>query len=196
MRVCWYQVQKSYFILQKILLSTPHLIMSHNLNLNMPAIEKYRKSMLSWFKQRLFLLTKLPAALFMGFRVKDITTEKCEVTLPYGWRSKNPFKSIYFAAQAAAAELSTGALCIMALQGQPPVSMLVASVQGDFLKKATKKVTFVCSDTDKIYNAIAETLKTGEGVTISVESVGTQEDGVIVSRFQFTWSFKAKSGKQ
>jgi len=152
--------------------------------------------MLSWFKQRLFLFTKLPSAWFMGFRVKDITTEKCEVTLPYSWWSKNPFKSVYFAAQAAAAELSTGALAMLGLQGQPPVSMLVADVKGEFLKKANKKITFVCSDAPKIFNAIAETLKTGEGVSITVESVGTQEDGVIVSRFYFTWSFKAKSGKQ
>jgi hypothetical protein len=170
--------------------------MPHNLNLNMPAVEKYRKSMLSWFKQRLFLFTKLPSAWFMGFRVKDITTEKCEVTLPYSWWSQNPFKSVYFAAQAAAAELSTGALAMLGLQGQPPVSMLVADVKGEFLKKANKKITFVCIDAPKIFNAIAETLSTGEGISITVESIGTQEDGVVVSRFYFTWSFKAKSGKQ
>jgi hypothetical protein len=167
----------------------------HKLALNMPAVEKYRKSMLSWLKQRLFLLTKLPSALFMGFRVKSITTEACEVTMPYGWRSKNPFKSIYFAAQMGAAELSTGALAILGLQGQPPVSMLVSEARAVFIKKATKRTSFVCKDADKIFTAIAETLATGEGRTVTVESVGTQEDGVEVSRFYFTWSFKAKSKK-
>ena len=170
-------------------------VSAHKLVLNMPAVEKFRRSMLSWFKQRVFLLTKLPAGFFMGFRVKSITTEACEVTMPYGWRSKNPFKSIYFAAQMGAAELSTGALAILALQGQPPVSMLVSEASGKFTKKATKRTSFVCKDADKIFTAVAETLATGEGRTVTVESVGTQEDGVEVGRFYFTWSFKAKAKK-
>lgn len=165
---------------------------THSLNLNTAAVEKFRSSLLSWFKQRLFLFTKLPSAWFMGVRVKSIDTQKCEVTLPYSWWSQNPFKSIYFAAQAAAAELSTGALAMMALQGQPPVSMLVGDMKGEFIKKATQKTTFTCTDAHKIFEAIAQTLRTGEGTTATIESIGTQEDGVVVSRFSFTWSFKAK----
>ncbi len=172
--------------------SAPEKPAAHSLNLNMPAVEKFRASLLSWFKQRLFLFSKLPSAWFMGVRVKSLDLDKCEVTLPYSWWSQNPFKSIYFAAQAAAAELSTGAIAIMALQGQQPVSMLVGSMKGEFIKKATQKTTFVCVDSHKIFEAIAETLRTGEGTTAQIESVGTQADGTIVSRFSFTWSFKAK----
>ena len=167
-----------------------------SLSINTPAAIKFRKDMLSWFKQRLFLFTTLPSAWFMGVRIKSIDTQSCTVTLPYKWASQNPFKSIYFAAQAAAAELSTGALAMAAIQGQPPISMSVADMRAEFIKKGTKLTSFVCTDAHKIYAAIAQTLKTGEGVTVTVESIGTQQDGTIISKFYFTWTLKAKVKKQ
>ena len=176
--------------------STNMLNEQDSLSINTPAAIKFRKDMLSWFKQRFFLFFKLPSAWFMGVRIKDINTQSCTVSIPFKWASQNPFKSIYFAAQAAAAELSTGALAMAALQGQPPVSMLVADMRAEFIKKGTKITHFVCTDADKIYQAIAKTLKTGEGVTVTVESIGTQIDGTIISKFYFTWTFKAKVKKQ
>lgn len=167
-----------------------------SLSINTPAAIKFRKDMMSWLKQRVFLFTTLPSAWFMGVRVKHIDTQSCTVTLPYKWASQNPFKSIYFAAQAAAAELSTGALAMAALQGQPAISMLVADMRAEFIKKGTKLTSFVCTDAHKIYQAVAQTLKTGEGVTVTVESIGTQADGTVISKFYFTWTFKAKIKKQ
>ncbi len=159
---------------------------------NHPQVKKFVAGFLSPWKQRFFLLAKLPSAWFMGLRVVSLNAEKCEVTLPYSWWSQNPFKSIYFAAQAAAAEFSTGLISMMALQGKGAISMLVADMKGEFLKKATKKTTFTCSDTQKIFDAVARAIETGEGQTVTVESVGVQADGVVVSRFSFTWTFKAK----
>ena len=59
--------------------------------------EKLRKQLLNPFLQRIFLLIKLPAAFFMGVRIRSIRDDSAEVTVPYAWRSQNPFKSIYFA---------------------------------------------------------------------------------------------------
>ncbi|HND87824.1 MAG TPA: DUF4442 domain-containing protein, partial [Saprospiraceae bacterium] len=67
---------------------------------------------------RLFLLWKLPAAWFMGIGVQHCEAGRAVVSLPYGWRSQNPFRSAYFAAQCAAGELSTGLLALAALQEQ------------------------------------------------------------------------------
>src|SRR5690606_10376148 len=88
-------------------------------------------------RMRLFLLWKLPAAWFMGISVRACDGGQAVVKLPYGWRSQNPFRSIYFAAQCAAGELSTGVLALTHLQGKPPVSMLVTRVEAEFLKKAS-----------------------------------------------------------
>lgn len=161
------------------------------------AAQKYMRDLLNPFKQWFFLLFKLPAALFMGVRVRSINTERCEVTVPYGWRSQNPFKSTYFAAQAAAAEMSTGVLAMMALQGKGAVSMLVADIRGEFIKKANKKATFTCSEGHKIFEAVERAIATKEGQAVTIESIGTQPneqggDPIVVSKFYITWTFKAK----
>ena len=72
-----------------------------------PHIKKYLKQLSNPILQRLFLFAKLPSAFFMGIKVRSVTPSEAKVTVPYSWRSQNPFKSTYFAAQAAAAEMIT-----------------------------------------------------------------------------------------
>ena len=142
-----------------------------------------------WF----WLLMKLPSAWFMGMAVKRITPEKGEVTLPYGWRSQNPFQSIYFAAQCAAAEFSTGALATLAIAGRGKVSMLVTVMEAEFLKKANTKTTFTCEDGNAVFEAVEKAIQTGEAQVLTMVSTGVQETGEVVSIVKITWSFKAKS---
>lgn len=162
-----------------------------------PHIERFQKKLLNPVLQRLFLLAKLPSAFFMGIRIQAIGVEAAKVTVPYRWSSQNPFKSIYFAAQAAAAEMSTGVLAMQALQGRGKISMLVVDIKGVYGKKAVSKATFTCLDGPKLAQAIQEVISTGESRTVTMESIGTQvgKDGAIeeISRFEFTWSFKAKN---
>lgn len=160
---------------------------------NNPHALKFARRLCNPLLQRLFLLIKLPAAYFMGVRVKSIVPGKsAEVTVPFGWRSQNPFRSIYFAAQASAAEMSTGVLALMMLQGRPEISVLVASIQGDFIKKATSKTTFTCMDGEKIIAAIEKAIETKTGQTVTCESIGVQKTGEIVSKFYITWTFKVR----
>lgn len=165
-----------------------------------PKVQKFIKDITSPMKQWLFLFAKLPAALFMGVRVRKVSTESVTVTLPYKWLSQNPFKSTYFAAQAAAAEMSTGVLGMMATQGHGKVSMLVVGMEAEFVKKANKRATFICNDGQKVFAAVQKAVETGEGQTIKMESIGTvpNPDGgapIVISRFYFTWSFKPKRKK-
>lgn len=158
-----------------------------------PHIKKFTNDLLSPFKQRFFLITKLPSAWFMGVKIKNLDENHCDVSLKYSWWSQNPFQSIYFAAQAAAAELSTGAIALMAIQGRGKISMLVANMEASFLKKATQTTIFTCLDTQSIFTAVEKAIATQESQTVKVESIGTQADGVVVSKFSFTWTFKAKN---
>lgn len=140
-----------------------------------------------------FIFFKLPSAFLCGVRVKHIDENKCVVSVKHRWINQNPFNSMYFAVQAMAAELSTGAMVIYQIQKSGrKISMLVANNKSNFSKKATGRITFVCQDGYLIAEAIQKTIATGEGQTFWMKSVGTNEEGVQVSEMDFEWSVKLK----
>ncbi len=140
-----------------------------------------------------FLFFKLPSAYLCGVRVKEISSEKCMVSVKHRWINQNPFNSMYFAVQAMAAELTTGALVIAAIQkSNRKISMLVARNKSEFTKKATGRITFICKDGYIIEEAVKNAIATGEGQTFWMKSVGVDENGVQVSEMDFEWSIKLK----
>ena len=125
-----------------------------------------------------------------------IDKTECEVGVKHRWINQNPFNSMYFAVQAMAAELSTGALVMNKIQeSNKKVSMLVAQNKASFTKKATGRIKFTCYDGNKVNEALQRTIDTGEGQTFWMKSVGINEDGVEVSVFEFEWTVKLKSKK-
>ena len=140
-----------------------------------------------------FLFFKLPSAFICGVRVKYIDQIKCVVSVKHRWINQNPFNSMYFAVQAMAAELSTGALVIEKIQtSNKKISMLVANNKSNFSKKATGRINFVCIDGLKAEQAIQEAIAIGEGQTFWMKSIGTDENGVQVSEMDFEWSVRTK----
>lgn len=138
---------------------------------------------------------KLPAALFAGVRLNSLEPHRCVTSVPYGWRSQNPFRSTYFAAQAMAAELSTGALGLLAVENAGvPFSILIVDMTASFGKKATERATFTCEDGALAFAAVEQSKTTGEARQFTMTTVGRMADGAEVSRFTFTWSVKARSG--
>ncbi len=157
-----------------------------------PETEKFRKRMTNPFIFWSSMLVKLPSAVFWKLRIKNLTEESCSVTIPYFWRSQNPFKSIYFAAMAGAAELSTGALCQLAMAGKGNFSMLVIDFRAEYYKKANEKITFICEQGSEL-NRLLNQLQTGQTNTLNMISSGTNTKGELVAKFYVTWSFKRKS---
>jgi hypothetical protein len=142
---------------------------------------------------RFFLFQKLPAAFFAGLRIAHFDANTCTVKIKYSWFSKNPFKSVYFAVEAMAAEMCSGMLAFgQVYKRNPKISMLVVKMEVNFIKKATGTILFTCEDGALIQAAINESIETGEGKTIVSKSVGKNEKGEVVAEFNFTWSFKAK----
>ena len=140
-----------------------------------------------------FLMFKLPSAWFCGVRVKEIDDTHCLTTVTHRWINQNPFNSLYFAVQAMAAELSTGALVMTAIQASNKrISMLVAQNNSKFTKKATGKISFICNDAHLVNAAIEDAIKTGEGQTFWMRSRGLNEAGEEVSIFEFEWTIKLK----
>ena len=145
------------------------------------------------WKMWVYFLLKLPSAWFWGLNIKSVGQDKCIVCLSYSWFSKNPFHSIYFAAQIGAAELSTGLLGFVAIEDKPPTSMLITGVEAEFFKKAISLTTYTCDEGEKIRETVELAIKTGEGQTVTVTSTGIDVFGDVVSHFKITWSFKLKS---
>ncbi|HCX74524.1 MAG TPA: DUF4442 domain-containing protein, partial [Algoriphagus sp.] len=108
------------------------------------------------------------------------------------WRSQNPFRSIYFAALAGAAELSTGALCQLALAGKGKFSMLVVDFRAEYSKKADTKITFSCDQGLELFDLI-EKMTVGDTNQLTMISKGKNKNGNEVARFYVTWSFKRKA---
>lgn len=156
--------------------------------------DQFNKRVGSYWLFRFFLFQKMPIALLAGLRIRSIDENHCTCSVPFKWLSQNPFRSIYFATQSMAAEMSTGALGLMKIQGHSPgLSMLVAEMHGVFHKKATERIFFTCNDGVKIDAAIQHAIATGEGVEVKVQTEGKTMDGLLISTFDFTWSFKVRS---
>jgi hypothetical protein len=101
---------------------------------------------------------------------------------------------MYFAVQAMAAELSTGALVMLHIKASGHnISMLVAQNKSVFTKKATGKITFVCTQGNAIQEAIQTAILTKEGQTIWLTSIGNNANGEQVSEMQFEWTLKVRS---
>jgi hypothetical protein len=144
-------------------------------------------------KINLFMLFKLPLAYISGMRVQSITNTTAIVRIRHQWINQNPFKSMFWAAQGMAAEMSTGVLVMQEIKkSNRTVSMLVTRQESEFFKKATGKILFTCSGGKQIKEAIEKSIETNEGQIVRLIASGVNTDGVIVSTFQFEWSLKVK----
>jgi hypothetical protein len=154
---------------------------------------KFQKLVNNSFLFRIYLLKSLPMAFIAGVKVKKLDHIEAITTIKFGWLTQNPFRSMYFACQAMAAEMSTGLLVLNYVYGaQPSISMLIVKNQAQYFKKATGKITFTCDDGNHISKIIDQTKNTGEGYIVDLKSLGKDEFGEIVSEFIFTWSIRAK----
>lgn len=141
---------------------------------------------------RLYFLRHLPSLLFWGVRIREVDEEKAVVTIPFSWRTQNPFRSTYFAALCGAAEISTGLLAKIHTQGKGRISMLITHVEARFVKKAATTTTFTCLQGSVLRQAIQQAVDSGQPQAATVTSTGTSESGEVVAEVQFTWSFFRK----
>lgn len=140
-----------------------------------------------------FVFFKLPSAFICGVRVKHLDDTSCVVTVKHRWINQNPFHSMYWAVQGMAAELASGALVMQQIQKSgKKVSMLVANNKSNFSKKATGRICFSCSEGHLVEKAMQEAITSGEGQSFWMKSIGTNENGEVVSQMDFEWTIKVK----
>ena len=153
---------------------------------------KITSSNINWY-----LLFKLPSAFLCGVRVQELSNSSCSVRIKESWINKNPFNSIYFAAQSMAAELSTGALVMREIQKSGhDISMLVTGCTMLFNKKAKGEIVFSCQQGTEISAAIRDAIHTNKGQILNLGAKGINAQGDIVSEMKFEWSLKTKISKK
>lgn len=145
------------------------------------------------FSINYFLFFKLPSAYWSGVRIKSIDNNECVVSVKLNWFNKNPFKSIFWAVQGMAAELSTGMLVSKQINDRKiNVSMLVISSSSNFYKKAVGRIKFNCIQGNELKNIFDKLDEKNPTNKITMFSRGIDEVGDVVSDFKFEWSFKRK----
>ena len=136
---------------------------------------------------------KLPLAYIGGVRVKTVSEEQATVKISHRWMNQNPFNSMFWAAQGMAAEMSTGVLVMKAIEkSKATFSMLVIHQEANFFKKATGTILFTCAGGMEISKALKRAKETKEGQVFVLTAEGKNENGVLVSKFNFEWSLKVK----
>jgi hypothetical protein len=156
--------------------------------------EAFQKNFLHPLKQRLYFLRMLPMALLTGTRLRVLNFEKAQATVPFFWWNKNPFGSIYFAVMSMAAELSTAAPAMLAIKGcEGKIALIIVDMKAVFVKKAKTKITFTCTDYLAIFEELQGLKNTGDMVSFTTKTEGTNAQNEVVAAFEFTWMFKRQS---
>ena len=140
-----------------------------------------------------WMLFKLPAAWLSGVRLSFINDSRCEVKVKFKWINQNPYRSMFWAVQGMAAELTTGMLLTNSIQNSKAnISMLLVSNKSNFHKKAVGKITFICEEGENAKKLINSTI---QNITSKAwfKVKGFDETGDLVSEFDFEWSCKKRS---
>ena len=139
-----------------------------------------------------WMLFKLPAAWLTGVRILSISDTKCEVKVRFKWINQNPYRSMFWAVQGMAAELTTGMLLTKSIQeSNTNISMLLVANKSNFYKKAVGKIKFICDQGETAKELINLTKK---NITHKawLKAKGFDETGDMVSEFDFEWSCKKR----
>jgi hypothetical protein len=158
-----------------------------------PEGQRLRRQVLGRLPTALWMWRALPLAAFAGLRVSRLDEEGCSVRLPGGWRTRNPFRSTYFAAQAMAAEMSTGAPALVLLADAPAsVALLVVGLKASYTKKIVGESVFTFEGVAEMKAAITAAATADEAQLFVARSAGHDRAGDVVAEFEVTWSFKRR----
>ena len=143
----------------------------------------------------LWTFRKFPASRFSGLRMDKLDAESCVVSIPGGWRSQNPFSSMYWAVQGMGAELSTAGYPLALVNSmEAPTRTLVVGQEAKFTKMAKGRIRFTSEDGNLARGALEQSIETGKPVDFELTSVGSDSQGEVVSEWVFKWNFLVMKG--
>lgn len=155
--------------------------------------DRIRRRLLKPWNFRMYLWTRLPLAACAGLKLRRLEEDGCTVSLPGGWRTQNPFRSAYFAAQMMAAEMSTGAPAMVLVEGAPAsVALILREVRAVFTKRIVGTSLYTCTDIAGLRDAIERAAAQSEETRFTARVQAQTADGTPASEFEVTWSFKRR----
>ena len=154
---------------------------------------KFKERILSPIKQKIYFAKNLPMGLICGIKLRSLDETSAVAEVPFRWWNKNPFQSIYFAVLSMAAELSTAAPALLALEAiDADFALIIVDLKAEFVKKSQSRIAFTCSDYEKIHQALMQLKHSGDTGTVLTKTVGRNVMHEEVATFYFTWSFKRR----
>ena len=90
----------------------------------------------------IFYSLQIATCLLSGIRISEINDDRVEASVRLRWINQNPFRSLFWAVQGMAAELTTGALLMREIEEQKTVSMLVIETKASF-QKSKRQIRFM-----------------------------------------------------
>ena len=170
--------------------------MDENMIIDNVKLENEIKKLSKPLRFRIFTTLKMPSSAFVGLRIQEFSMDSCTTSLPGGWRTQNPFQSMYWAVQGMAAEMSTGAFPFAISKSiSQRLRMYVVGLESDFIKRAKGKIIFQCSNLSEAYIAVEESINTKKPVNCVLISTGKDSSGEVVSKWLFKWNFLALERK-
>ena len=147
-----------------------------------------------WVKL-LSLCRKIPMLAMIRPSIVNLNTHRAEVITRFSPLTKNHVGSMYFGALCAGSEVTAGLLALhVADKRNAKVVILFKAVKGNFLRRATSDVVFVCEDGEPLTNAVVTAVTRKERVNLWVMVHGYAEERgkqVKVTEFELEVSIKA-----
>ena len=117
---------------------------------------------------------RTPMLLLMRPRVVLNTPDKVVIRVPLNWFTSNQWRTMFFAAIAAGADL-TGGFAAFERAPQLSIGVLYKSFSCAFLRRIDGPLLLHCHDVQAILGAIAEADRTGARVNVDVKVSGYVE---------------------
>ena len=133
-------------------------------------------------------------AFFAGLKIQKFESERAEVSVPFNWITRNPFKSMYFAVQSMAAEFSTAVLLVKSIETSGvDIALIIVSIKADFLKRSQTHAVFTCDSGALAQDSVEKAVNSGIPELVKLISIGRDLNNEVISEFQITWSLKKRS---
>jgi hypothetical protein len=140
-----------------------------------------------------FLLAKLPLAWMAGLRIGYLGDKGCEIRMKHRFWNSNPFGSMYFAAMAMGAEMSTGLPAYVYLRKQrQDVSLLLAEMEVVYHKKAVGRVYFRFEGMKDLITSLETLGHSGDTCKTRLVSHCFNDQKQLMAEFRFTWTFRQR----
>ena len=159
-------------------------------------VEKLVDRLPNTVRLRAFGITKIPLLFLVSPKVRRLSAEGCEISVPLNYFTKNHLGSMYFGALTIGADTAVGLLALELIKKFPQYQLapIFKDLQAQFLKRAETDVLFQCSAAQQIEAMITKSANSGERVTepIRVRAVSANNPDEVFAEFSLGLSLKAQ----